>query len=968
MQTQTFTSYLRRFLLLTSILVAYTAHAQLATPSLHLPINNDTGVVTCPFLFIRNVPLSANEIIYEYAENINMNNSTILSGNRTSSTHSVFALKLKLATDYYWRARVRNTTDSSAWTSIFKFTTGSKLTVDNPRNNIARLGSSSIDLRVHQVFGYDTVLFQIDTSTSFNSTEIRNISVPDTGTLYGVSTFQENIRYGVNYYWRARAYSGNQTTNWTDVRFFNTGDSISIKSPSPLLKQDVVTSFEFNVWNTTEPFQVQMSTSPSFASIAIDTVAANGTQNFSLTHLNYETTYYYRVRGVNSADSGAWSHSSFTTNGLGTDRIISPSSTNPTFAYRNRTSIAGSDGYQLDLDTSKTFDSPVARTRYTSDGKDTVADLLFGTLYYARARPYHRKDTGDWTLTKTIGIIANTTLYFPINNQTEIGINEEPQFGTRAGIDKYQLQFSAGTTFDTTLFLDTILGGFTQFGSSNFIKGLTFKYNTNYQWRIRGWHAKDTSAWSDVQRFTTRSSPILQRPFNSDFLGNQASLYLQWQTEGAGIGYQVMLDTTPSFSSPLLVDTVVDTNALAQENLLFRPLYYWKVRVATVNDTSAWSDTWKFKVLRPRLSSPRNNRTNVTVDFNSLDWNSIQGTDGYIVEIDSFSDFRAALVLSNTVKNSFFHYIYNSADLITFKTKYYWRVKLFHAKDTSEWSDVWNFTTLPRRAPALISPSDSSEQISVLADLVWEAYTGASSYVIEYSIASDFENATQVTSATTTARVGLNPETRYYWRARSRNSDGNEFYDWSEIWTFTTNQGLPAPVLTSPVDGATELNENVTLRWNKDDNALSYRVELSTDSTFSGSFAKTVNVASASFNEVRAERTYYWRVRINAQGITSSWSPKWHFTTAKTGSIATPEADHITAYPNPSTDYIILSGFEGKPTKIELLSTSGALLQTYTNEGRTSMTIAVNHLANGTYHAVLTQEGIRSKKTFVVNR
>ena len=109
---------------------------------------------------------------------------------------------------------------------------------------------------------------------------------------------------------------------------------------------------------------------------------------------------------------------------------------------------------------------------------------------------------------------------------------------------------------------------------------------------------------------------------------------------GSGISYQVMLDTTPAFSSPLLVDSLVDTNALAQKDLLFRPLYYWKVRAISLDDTSAWSDTWKFTVLRARLNLPRNNRTNITTDISSLDWNSIQGTNGYILQLDSFADFR----------------------------------------------------------------------------------------------------------------------------------------------------------------------------------------------------------------------------------------------------------------------------------------------------------------------------------------
>lgn len=960
---------LSKIFLLITLFASQNIFAVLTPPAQNAPNDNDTGRSTSPYFYVTSISSSANKVVVEYSESNSMSSSVRLVRETSTTGAFLYTSKLKLNTDYYWRVKEISSTDSSAWSSIRKFTTTAIFRTIQPSGNVTSLGASFVDFRANRVYEYDTVLLEIDTSSSFNSSVLRSITLPDTGNHNEIFTRQENFNYNQKYYWRARAYTGANTSSWTPTLYFITQDSIGIKYPSPAWLHDVVTEVEWSGWRDDEPVQIQLDTSPSFSSPVLDTFASNGIRvypgpRFAFTQLSYETQYYYRARSYNAADTTEWSNGSFSTKSLATDVVIAENYADPTVVIYNRTAIDGSEGYQILLDTTENFNSPLLTSSFSEDGRDTARNLIFGEVYYAKARPYHSKDTGEWTRTRPINILMFPITYYPFRNYTDIGIKDSIQYGTRWGIDEYQIQITEGSNYDTALFLDTIVPQGESLTSQNFIKGLTFKYNTTYEWRIRGWHSEDTSVWSDSKKFTTVASPTLTRPFNSDFLGDQAELDLQWESMGNGIRYQVMMDTTELFNSPLLIDTEVDTNALSQEDLLFRPLYYWKVRAMTADDTSEWSETWKFTVLHPRLNLPQNNRTNISLEITSLNWNSIDGTDGYILQLDSFSDFRNPEEFTDTVSNSFFHYFFEKPEILTFQTKYYWRVKLYHAKDTSDWSDVWNFTTLPRRAPVQVSPVDSAIDIAVIATLTWEAYSGAASYAVEYSKDPSFSTPTKTTSTATNLKLTLEPSTRYYWRVRGRNSDGNEFYDWSEEWTFVTDAGLPVVSLISPANEAIDQPRDVVLRWNKNNDATSYRVELSQKEDFSGVFRNTATVAATNYYGLANGMKYYWRVKTISNALSSPWSEVWSFTVVeKTNTTENIDLEHIALYPNPGKDYVSVRGVSGSAS-ITVFNSLGQIVTL----PRKNNTLDIGTLTCGVYYVQVSENGELTSLPLVVSK
>ncbi|MFH0989187.1 MAG: hypothetical protein V1799_04125 [bacterium] len=93
---------------------------------------------------------------------------------------------------------------------------------------------------------------------------------------------------------------------------------------------------------------------------------------------------------------------------------------------------------------------------------------------------------------------------------------------------------------------------------------------------------------------------------------------------------------------------------------------------------------------------------------------------------------------------------------------------------------------------------------------------------------------------------------------------------------------LPAaPTLISPVNGATNVSTAPTLSWNASPGATSYRIQLSTNSTFSSTPFDQSGLTSTSFAVpgLVTNTTYYWRVNATNSIGTGEWSPYRSFTT-----------------------------------------------------------------------------------------
>jgi uncharacterized protein (TIGR02145 family) len=92
------------------------------------------------------------------------------------------------------------------------------------------------------------------------------------------------------------------------------------------------------------------------------------------------------------------------------------------------------------------------------------------------------------------------------------------------------------------------------------------------------------------------------------------------------------------------------------------------------------------------------------------------------------------------------------------------------------------------------------------------------------------------------------------------------------------------PTLSSPINGAENISNSLTLSWNEVMNASNYTLQVSTDSLFQ-SYSYNESGLTNTSNQIiglNFSTTYYWRVSAANIYGTSSYSDTWHFTTPTT--------------------------------------------------------------------------------------
>ncbi len=148
--------------------------------------------------------------------------------------------------------------------------------------------------------------FQLDTVSNFQS--------PLYSLSYGSSALSVSLplQYGKHYYWRrAPTYNGSWGQFSATCDFFTTS-TVSAPTAAPIVytpqeDQPEVSTINFS-WGGSggsTNYEYQYSTSSTFSGAS--TFTTNTTNNNFVSTLTESTTYYFRVRGRNSAGTGPWS-------------------------------------------------------------------------------------------------------------------------------------------------------------------------------------------------------------------------------------------------------------------------------------------------------------------------------------------------------------------------------------------------------------------------------------------------------------------------------------------------------------------------------------------------------------------------------------------------------------------------------------------------------------------------------------
>ncbi|MFH1051249.1 MAG: hypothetical protein V1779_10030 [bacterium] len=405
--------------------------------------------------------------------------------------------------------------------------------------------------------------------------------------------------------------------------------------------------------------------------------------------LDYNPKYFWRVRAQFSSKLSSWSEVwNFTTKLE--DIVLRVPDNNATSRPLNDTlrwnACSGANKYSVQVSTDSIFSSFAVNDLISHPTVSYVLKLRNNTKYYWRVKGLtNNGNESNWSEVWNFKTkLASPVLITPEDNAIAREFSDSLTWQAVEEANGYKVQISLQSDFSTFI-KDTIVP------NREFYIYFDLNVNTKYYWRVSASNSDGNfSDWSDTRSFKTKlSSPVLITP-EDNAVAREFSDSLTWQAVEGATGYQVQISLQSDF-----LNFIKDTIARNQEFYIYfglnaKTTYYWRVSALSIDGNfSDWSDTRMFstKKSNPILTSPANNSISVPID-GSLSWDSLIDAVTYNVQLAEDSVFSTKLL--DTVLNG----IEVEYPNLSYNTKYFWRVMSIGSQDSSDWSEVWNFTTM----------------------------------------------------------------------------------------------------------------------------------------------------------------------------------------------------------------------------------------------------------------------------------
>ncbi|HEX3019998.1 MAG TPA: hypothetical protein VHP36_06835 [Chitinispirillaceae bacterium] len=428
-------------------------------------------------------------------------------------TELIVSNSLPGGTKFYWRIRAENSVGASSdWSSTWHFTTAYRtpavpvlMTPKNGDFNIPvsttlswkpSLNSSTYDLEISKSSSFSPV------DTSFSGLTATSLTV-------------SFLKYQTNYYWRVRGVNPDSIGNWSAPGNFTT----VIAPPSPpvlvspinnAIDVPVITPLVWNKVTTATSYTVQLASDTAFSNQVINQSSITDTSFVKVAIINNlpapvllaNTTYYWRVKAVNTTVSGEWSVvSSFKTAIAlpGTPVLLSPldnlvnQATSMKFVW---TSVPGAMSYAIAFSLDSSFTQPLPHSRVTKDTSVTVIGLSNDTKYYWMVVAVNAGGTGPASakrsITTIVALPAKVVLVTTASDTVktlEMSVYWHP---SSPKIKKYYIELATNANF-TSAIIDSSTD------TAKYLAGLT--NNTRYWWRVRAANEAGSGEFSENESF-----------------------------------------------------------------------------------------------------------------------------------------------------------------------------------------------------------------------------------------------------------------------------------------------------------------------------------------------------------------------------------------------------------------------------------------------------------------------------------
>jgi hypothetical protein len=269
------------------------------------------------------------------------------------------------------------------------------------------------------------------------------------------------------------------------------------------------------------------------------------------------------------------------------------------------------------------------------------------------------------------------------------------------------------------------------------------------------------------------------------------------------------------------------------------------------------------------------NARSMQFGFTENDFNHLQ--------LSTSSDFNSTVIDTLIAGTGVYFWTHTTTiSGLEYDTQYYWRIASVNEAGQSDWSQTFNFTTMPENNEGilqLVSPANEGNDVSIPVEFEWTASSSAIGYELQASFDTNFKQSITVSGigdTTATTIPHILPDTTYYWRMRPIYVSGNG--DWTVVQSFTTELPIPDTPSWEPADGAIVESSVVQFTWGESSFAQSYNIQVSDNNDFSNIIAQASELSETDFELKDLETgTYYWRISATNASGTSDWSEHLSF-------------------------------------------------------------------------------------------
>ncbi len=573
-------------------------------------------------------------------------------------------------------------------------------------------------------------------------------------------------------------------------------------------------------------YHIQISSSAGFASPIVDR------DTFGISFIPdaafADGVYYWRVRAWVGfgweAYSDAWSFTKdWCAAGAIRPQLLSPINGEARAAFLPQdfswTAIPGAATYRLDISPDAAF-SNIIYSATTIRAHHTPTDRFANNLYYWRVIPIDRRnnlgtasDIGqfrfDWNVAPELlapSHMADLT-FMPRFSWTAVESARE-----------YLLEISTQPDFSASLNAYTT-------DHTDFTPVKSLANDQDYYWRVRATDYRGVNGpWSQVRRFRMRWNfhAGLLAPLNNTIRVSYP--FFDWAQIPGAERYQIQIDESTSFNSPIADEKIYNATAWAQprwENVLMEGDYFWRVRgIDAQGNLTPWSDLRSFRpsyttspnqIYPPFYYEPEAAHTPVhgdrTIAWPLFVWDTAQiyesdpafhtlTPDLYELSVDDDPAFGSPNMMIQTAGNAAAPTEAHPFSGLVDGTRFYWRVRAYRGGQQMGTDSVWvmRYDNRHPQLPVtdtmtLIQPIDGFEAVGIPPILGWLPITNATSYRVQISRDRGF---TQVVDEAVAQGVNYVPWQgrptpmpfgTFWWRVRSETPPG----PWSEVRRFNVS-------------------------------------------------------------------------------------------------------------------------------------------------------------------------------------